>query len=210
MGGENLSSRATWSANAGPSPRGWGERAKQQTLVASRRTIPTWVGRTQHSLNRVRPNADHPHVGGENGAALMPWTLIRGPSPRGWGELHSFNCEGSLWRTIPTWVGRTDGAGAGGVRSPDHPHVGGENDFAPEVVAPLLGPSPRGWGEPRLLATEGGILRTIPTWVGRTPVTSSGTIAIADHPHVGGENFRKKKRPPLEYGPSPRGWGERR
>ena len=72
-------------------------------------------------------DADHPHVGGENGLVQPCICDASGPSPRGWGELGSVHVQTSNLRTIPTWVGRTDFLGNRAWPTSDHPHVGGEN-----------------------------------------------------------------------------------
>ena len=48
-GGENLVRILHERHTSGPSPRGWGERAPSATALASSRTIPTRVGRTNSS-----------------------------------------------------------------------------------------------------------------------------------------------------------------
>src|SRR5436309_524547 len=52
-------------------------------------------------------------------------------------------------------------------------------------------------------------IRTIPTRVGRTISGPSEGTARPDHPHAGGENNSVTDKTENEYGPSPRGWGER-
>ena len=50
----------------GPSPRGWGEPGVSVPPAGTRRTIPTWVGRTDIRPTCSKGRWDHPHVGGEN------------------------------------------------------------------------------------------------------------------------------------------------
>ena len=111
-------------------------------------------------------------------------------------------------RTIPTWVGRTYLQSGRYVAGSDHPHVGGENCVRSSDRVSTRGPSPRGWGEPHALVDGLAPVRTIPTWVGRTWCQRSCKLLGADHPHVGGENFPNDDAAGLEFGPSPRGWGE--
>ena len=51
-------------------------------------------------------------------------------------------------------------------------------------------------------------LRTIPTRVGRTTFFPDTASQRADHPHAGGENHQPAVESFVQFGPSPRGWGE--
>ena len=208
MGGENRRKEAHVQGPVGPSPRGWGERHLHRMTQGEARTIPTWVGRTQSAELASTKLADHPHVGGENVGTASGESYAIGPSPRGWGEREALDRVNQGDRTIPTWVGRTVPDGCGIPRRPDHPHVGGENAWIRVSRPPLIGPSPRGWGERSQPARSPDPLRTIPTWVGRTPSASPAPGGRSDHPHVGGENFAPRAHSRGRSGPSPRGWGE--
>ena len=74
----------------------------------------------------------------------------------------------------------------------------------------LVGPSPRGWGEPPPAPAGGPCPRTIPTRVGRTRTVCSHAMRLPDHPHAGGENLQPGMNAQTQAGPSPRGWGELR
>ncbi len=167
------------------------------------------MGRTCLSLTYRTDNPDHPHAGGENDARNSGVTTLNGPSPRGWGErgviLRAVGCE----RTIPTRVGRTTARAACLCASPDHPHAGGENRDEKRSGRRSCGPSPRGWGERPAKMPPGFTLRTIPTRVGRTVIVRGFRRALPDHPHAGGENWRRRATLTCPPGPSPRGWGER-
>ena len=128
-GGENACADYLVGRIDGPSPRGWGERDVVLQPVDVVRTIPTRVGRTPHRCLHWCPRSDHPHAGGENGKHGKRDDTLRGPSPRGWGELELNSKQALRKRTIPTRVGRTR---TQRVRRPewsDHPHAGGENSL---------------------------------------------------------------------------------
>ena len=91
----------------------------------------------------------------------------------------------------------------------DHPHAGGDNNLFLYDCRYAFGPSPRGWGQPRLDAANQGILRTIPTRVGTTIAYQKDAVANADHPHAGGDNLTTGQESNNWFGPSPRGWGQR-
>ncbi len=87
--------------------------------------------------------------------------------------------------------------------------MGGENSAHTVLGCYVCGPSPRGWGELDRARAQGELLRTIPTWVGRTILFSWLWFSVSDHPHVGGENVNIFRFREPVAGPSPRGWGER-
>ena len=166
------------------------------------------MGRTFRDDSHAVRRTDHPHAGGENFSQEMRAFSTSGPSPRGWGERGLCARAGDSGRTIPTRVGRTQIAPSAFPSTADHPHAGGENFGAARFMVAAVGPSPRGWGERREF--RGAIIqrRTIPTRVGRTEKAVHLVDSAEDHPHAGGENWRRLPTPSGSDGPSPRGWGE--
>ena len=207
-GGENGAQVYYTLDGTGPSPRGWGEQLADELPAQVLRTIPTRVGRTPPAPPPRLPRPDHPHAGGENYSPANEFTTYFGPSPRGWGE-HVKLCARLInARTIPTRVGRTVRVDRQPHNYTDHPHAGGENYAAHMSKSSLVGPSPRGWGEPHGPGLPSPRARTIPTRVGRTIAKRPGNNLPADHPHAGGENLSRAVFWALMDGPSPRGWGE--
>ena len=172
------------------------------------RTIPTHVGRTLILAGAVGGLADHPHARGENGVGTGVLGLRPGPSPRTWGERYSPQADFHQTRTIPTHVGRTNHQGKVYASTADHPHARGENDVLTQMIVQQLGPSPRTWGEPKGNPSRRWAERTIPTHVGRTPVTITPGPQMTDHPHARGENTSAAYDTSGTDGPSPRTWGE--
>ena len=187
-GEENSSVASSVSAMNGPSPRGWGERAKSAQPRHKPRTIPTRVGRTIAIYASCIIQTDHPHAGGENSLRPSLSPASPGPSPRGWGEPYTPIFNHSPHRTIPTRVGRTKKDTKCDKQSSDHPHAGGENHSTAVGISVVVGPSPRGWGERGAEVNDAFVHRTIPTRVGRTPAPKGPKVMLADHPHAGGEN----------------------
>ena len=134
----------------GPSPRTWGEPTGIIQGTHERRTIPTHVGRTLFRFSWPQRKPDHPHARGENRERQLGGIILRGPSPRTWGELAPILRQALRMRTIPTHVGRTGPEGTLALVFTDHPHARGENDFRLNVIGFKCGPSPRTWGEPCL------------------------------------------------------------
>ena len=192
----------------GPSPRGWGEQSASCWHLCCGRTIPTRVGRTGITLDKMDDGSDHPHAGGENVRNSLSLAFSFGPSPRGWGEQTRHHLKRQPPRTIPTRVGRTIQAQRLRNDITDHPHAGGENDVWVILPPCKVGPSPRGWGERTVASRFFLTTRTIPTRVGRTSLREFQKELAADHPHAGGENSAMGSCPNTTCGPSPRGWGE--
>src|SRR5690606_4516823 len=107
VGGEIPVPAPAVSPPPGPSPRGWGKRCGPRPGRRTARALPTWVGKSPFQFSPYPPLSGHPHVGGEivGGPGLA--VAMRGPSPRGWGNLRlAFEIADHL-RAIPTWVGKS-------------------------------------------------------------------------------------------------------
>src|SRR5271157_406735 len=204
--GENGCLSASWTTPIGPSPRTWGEHARNAWSSLSGRTIPTHVGRTENDPGCDRRRPDHPHARGENTHSVWITGGVCGPSPRTWGEPQSPVPAAADFRTIPTHVGRTVTPFMNNLSFPDHPHARGENKSLVPRPPKKTGPSPRTWGEPRVTLPQGPCTRTIPTHVGRTRCPDEAGHVIADHPHARGENTRVVTSEGGVGGPSPRTW----
>ncbi len=154
--------------------------------------------------------SDHPHACGENLDRAARKLSRDGPSPRVWGEPDNDWTWEDGERTIPTRVGRTSFCRPAPRSIADHPHACGENLANELYPARFAGPSPRVWGELRKRIQFAGLVRTIPTRVGRTNGEKITCHFEADHPHACGENAKLVGGPAHITGPSPRVWGERR
>ena len=207
--GENKTARRYRRRSGGPSPRAWGEPRHRHRRPQIHRTIPTCVGRTFSARQELERLTDHPHVRGENFLGVSERERNGGPSPRAWGELQRSGQHDPSLRTIPTCVGRTSPASGVQLPRPDHPHVRGENHRAAIEAVGIVGPSPRAWGEHEYNVVAIGVMRTIPTCVGRTSSDSLSRFCPPDHPHVRGENCVSISFSQCGHGPSPRAWGER-
>ena len=106
-GGENAGLSLRSLLMFGPSPRGWGKRQRPATILSSKRTIPTRVGKTNILVVCCKIKTDHPHAGGENSTSTRSCGISSGPSPRGWGKRDEVKKTHWPLRTIPTRVGKT-------------------------------------------------------------------------------------------------------
>ena len=111
---------------SGSSPRVWGQETAGISSACSLGIIPTRVGtRTAYSL-MSRAWEDHPHACGDKRSASSLSTLVRGSSPRVWGQEEKAESSIKSARIIPTRVG-TSGIGCGShIDSWDHPHACGD------------------------------------------------------------------------------------
>ena len=91
----------------GSSPRVWGAPRLAFGVQGPERLIPTCVGSTDPSSQRLRAGTAHPHVCGEHGAKKNSWTSSAGSSPRVWGARADPLQRSQTYRLIPTCVGST-------------------------------------------------------------------------------------------------------
>jgi len=191
----------------GPSPRGWGNRQNQLVPTDPPRAIPTRVGKSYLTFAPPNRRTGHPHAGGEIVGVAFARRRVSGPSPRGWGNLGVCCVPAFFARAIPTRVGKSIGGDGDGRNSAGHPHAGGEINNRERADIALHGPSPRGWGNLDPLGESGRDLRAIPTRVGKSLRAAIPVVAVAGHPHAGGEIMFSRIRGIAVSGPSPRGWG---
>src|SRR2546428_76988 len=111
-----------------------------------------------------------------------------GPSPRAWGTRDRQLDDGAHVRSIPTRVGNTYSYVGRPGRWSVHPHARGEHYSPTLAFTPRCGPSPRAWGTLEPEPRRSDCHRSIPTRVGNTTTSSSGTPRSAVHPHARGEH----------------------
>ncbi len=153
---------------SGPSPRGWGNRWPASSGRSQVRAIPTRVGKSWPAVLPIARRSGHPHAGGEIKSDRSRGRRRRGPSPRGWGNHILAFVAKFPQRAIPTRVGKSTTSRKSSRPAPGHPHAGGEIERLLRWARPVAGPSPRGWGNPLLLALLPRDLRAIPTRVGKS------------------------------------------
>ena len=91
----------------GPSPRGWGNHAREDPFNWGQRSIPTRVGKSLEAASHPLAGAVHPHAGGEIWDKPVEEICKNGPSPRGWGNQKTEDKIPRLLRSIPTRVGKS-------------------------------------------------------------------------------------------------------
>jgi len=194
--------------SSGTSPRGWGKLFQPQRLPPSFRNIPTRVGKTAAAKSEGMALSEHPHAGGENGTIHLLRRRSVGTSPRGWGKLLLATGHTHFIRNIPTRVGKTREEDKRELKTPEHPHAGGENSVPVGNCLQVAGTSPRGWGKLCRTLIRPTAQRNIPTRVGKTDSIRRINAFGTEHPHAGGENAWKRVVWKRSVGTSPRGWGK--
>ena len=117
---------------------------------------------------RCPRTAEHPYRRGEN-APRAVWRLpLNGTSPQAWGKRPVFFGVSCSVRNIPTGVGKTRYSRPLSRSGPEHPHRRGENSATSGSSRTISGTSPQAWGKRRRHRRGMGVLRNIPTGVGKT------------------------------------------
>ena len=89
----------------GSSPRVWGQAAPANIIQRGGRIIPTRVGTRVCYLGFVCLCQDHPHAYGDKQLSLTLSVMLRGSSPRVWGQVRAINSPLDIERIIPTRMG---------------------------------------------------------------------------------------------------------
>ena len=126
---------------------------------------------------------------GENWDLQKKYKVLIGPSPRAWGKSTIQEQSAEPYRSIPTCVGKINGAKIKKISKTVHPHVRGENCKGDKSASTHHGPSPRAWGKSSVAYKELLYLRSIPTCVGKIYSGGSSVTPGTVHPHVRGENL---------------------
>ena len=111
------------------------------------RITPAWAGKRLIVRRVVLKSEDHPRVGGEKRANLVPMTPNKGSPPRGRGkETVSMDPDMTI-RITPAWAGKSSRAEVSGRGQEDHPRVGGEKFSRRVCSRTASGSPPRGRGK---------------------------------------------------------------
>ncbi len=89
-----------------------------------------------------------------------------------------------------------------------HPHACGEISNGSSIGGPIVGTSPRLWGDSDNARISRQISRYIPTLVGRLFTMESAQRIQTVHPHACGEIWISSIFAKLNHGTSPRLWGD--
>ena len=135
---------------------------------------------------------------------------LLGPSPHTWGLHLVLSLDLSLLRSIPTYVGFTNRAGASCTQGSVHPHIRGVYYGGLDLSTTTDGPSPHTWGLRLVEDRPEDLHRSIPTYVGFTTSPSSTRPGRTVHPHIRGVYTAAAVASYVLAGPSPHTWGLRK
>ena len=173
-------------SDSGLSPRGRGNPQYATNLHHCKRSIPAWAGEPTELWLSYEGRAVYPRVGG--GTLRLPSYQPRrtGLSPRGRGNPARRYGQYSIGRSIPAWAGEPASRPSSHYSRAVYPRVGGGTPSALSLRAHFLGLSPRGRGNPLLIAGHAPTARSIPAWAGEPPQQALRRVAGAVYPRVGG------------------------
>ena len=149
VGGGTLGMSQRGLADAGPSPRGRGNRGLFRPHYLGRGAIPAWAGEPHGPSPVHQGTRGHPRVGGGTNASKRWAIFLRGPSPRGRGNPVASFFVILVIGAIPAWAGEPAGRPFRLLPSGGHPRVGGGTLLKTVWDAIGSGPSPRGRGNRR-------------------------------------------------------------
>ena len=211
----------------GPSPRGRGNQYLRGAHPVPLGTIPARAGQPATHYRALAHSGDHPRAGGATAMKPDDGMLAKGPSPRGRGNHQRPRRDGQLLGTIPARAGQPPGAAAREGRIMDHPRAGGATAGLGAAMSMYQGPSPRGRGNPILVAVRRLVrgpsprgrgnrvvgcgvperIGTIPARAGQPGARRHGPGSRGDHPRAGGATRSSATVFARLDGPSPRGRG---
>ena len=133
-------------------------------------------------------NEDHPHAYGDKKIARLSDGVLKGSSPRVWGQASIIFLVTFLGGIIPTRMGTSSKKRSSKIKDRDHPHAYGDKKYYYFVRIRTRGSSPRVWGQ------------------GSYPLV---LLSIhRDHPHAYGDKNLATSERICGLGSSPRVWGQ--
>ena len=134
---------------------------------------------------------DHPHACGDK-PFINPFNyIVKGSSPRVWGQETTKTAPEGTFGIIPTRVGTSITFISILTFSKDHPHACGDKAKRNSLNLTSLGSSPRVWGQEHYETVFNRNLGIIPTRVGTRLLFLLQTQACQDHPHACGDKLQQ-------------------
>ena len=169
MGGEKLNTKAGKTAFRGSPPRGRGKAAVQGWMRATEGITPAWAGKRPQTAHRVKPQQDHPRVGGEKHHRPQAVAPFPGSPPRGRGKECRQYMAHLLPGITPAWAGKRYRFCYMRIFKKDHPRVGGEKFQKHIDMLQDTGSPPRGRGKVALGMFYSVSMGITPAWAGKSP-----------------------------------------
>ena len=124
--GDKLLPQILYKGGVGSSPRVWGQEFVTLGLFAFARIIPTRMGTRVCYLGFVCLCQDHPHAYGDKQLSLTLSVMLRGSSPRVWGQAKDGATVVVSNGIIPTRMGTSKQRYRNCHNRRDHPHAYGD------------------------------------------------------------------------------------
>ena len=125
----------------------WGQVAQVLNASWNKRIIPTRVGTSEGREPKPSSKEDHPHACGDKSIDTPATFVVRGSSPRVWGQETYPEIAIARWGIIPTRVGTRKSAVVRPHNNKDHPHACGDKTDLLRLVLVISESSPRVWGQ---------------------------------------------------------------
>ena len=187
VGGETWAPSSIHRRCRGLSPRGRGNQRQPDGTYKRLRSIPAWAGKPVSTRWTCRVFEVYPRVGGETSGTTAPTSRPMGLSPRGRGNHHLEIRVMASFGSIPAWAGKPPRRSPAWPRSRVYPRVGGETQRRLPPLPDRRGLSPRGRGNPALLARQPPGVGSIPAWAGKPSTWRYSSLVRRVYPRVGGE-----------------------
>ena len=113
----------------GSSPRVWGQAYSISCPSVVSKIIPTRVGTSPINSAEFIKRRDHPHACGDKLQKGRLRSLLKGSSPRVWGQAITKVPCGAVLGIIPTRVGTRPQTSSKHISTKDHPHACGDKKF---------------------------------------------------------------------------------
>ena len=133
----------------GSSPRVWGQDFYWGTGGGFKRIIPTRVGTSLFAERNQKQFEDHPHACGDKVGSQFSMLVIKGSSPRVWGQVCTYWIIIFDERIIPTRVGTSYRNAVKAEQDRDHPHACGDKQDTTKVT-PRREDHPHACGDKRM------------------------------------------------------------
>ena len=139
---------------------------------------------------------------------LMFYQTALGSSPRVWGQDFWYRDFEFPFAIIPMRVGTSLYRWKAKSKQRNHPHACGDKPTLSSDWKPILGSSPRVWGQDPYTCDVRKIYRIIPTRVGTSLYLTPFLCSLDDHPHACGDKYSVGNKWDSLIGSSPRVWGQ--
>ncbi len=158
--------------------------------------------------SRGKTTKDHPHAYGDKKPPRNNHFIVKGSSPRVWGQGLRCISDTLCRRIIPTRMGTRKVKTKGDIKFEDHPHAYGDKPKRETQICTPSGSSPRVWGQGSFYSCRYSVRGIIPTRMGTSQEQSCHCTIKQDHPHAYGDKFLLPYLENKGLGSSPRVWGQ--